>query len=222
MEIDGDQDADAALRRPPGHSLTSAVVSGDSTDDGENIFEETSDDEGPLYAQDPFNEANSDELYDKDLDEENEAYVYKYLRSGRKEKVKVVEKQDHGEDTTRHITAYKPRNSDAVLSCPLCFNIVCMDSQRHERYHNQFRAMFVMGITVDWHTRLVYDAHNQLLRQKSDNSPIQIPPNYSINEIPQYEDGEYFPVLCANCGTQVAALDMKDEVYHFHGCLESS
>eukprot|EP00339_Tiarina_fusa_P012475 CAMPEP_0117076960 /NCGR_PEP_ID=MMETSP0472-20121206/54245_1 /TAXON_ID=693140 ORGANISM="Tiarina fusus, Strain LIS" /NCGR_SAMPLE_ID=MMETSP0472 /ASSEMBLY_ACC=CAM_ASM_000603 /LENGTH=70 /DNA_ID=CAMNT_0004803061 /DNA_START=8 /DNA_END=216 /DNA_ORIENTATION=+ len=70
MEIDDGQEANPAPRRPLGHSLASAIVSGDS-DDGD-IFEET-DDDGPLYAKDPTNAANADELYDKDLDEENEA-----------------------------------------------------------------------------------------------------------------------------------------------------
>ena len=51
----------------------------------------------------------------------------------------------------------KPRNSDAVLSCPCCFAIVCMDCQRHVRYANQFRAMFVMNIGVSWHKRLRWD-----------------------------------------------------------------
>jgi hypothetical protein len=51
----------------------------------------------------------------------------------------------------------KPRTSDAVLSCPRCFTTVCMDCQQHERYANQFRAMFVMNIGVDWNKRMVYD-----------------------------------------------------------------
>ena len=49
----------------------------------------------------------------------------------------------------------KPRTSDAVLSCPRCFTTVCMDCQQHERYANQFRAMFVMNIGVDWNKRMV-------------------------------------------------------------------
>ena len=42
-------------------------------------------------------------------------------------------------ETSKTIEAYRPRRSDAVLSCPCCFNIVCMDCQRHKRYPNQFR-----------------------------------------------------------------------------------
>mmetsp|Transcript_40749 Transcript_40749/g.85347 ORF Transcript_40749/g.85347 Transcript_40749/m.85347 type:complete len:413 (+) Transcript_40749:84-1322(+) len=51
----------------------------------------------------------------------------------------------------------RPRTSDAILSCPRCFNIVCMDCQQHDRYVNQYRAMFVMNIGVDWSRRMVYD-----------------------------------------------------------------
>jgi len=35
--------------------------------------------------------------------------------------------------------------------------IVCMDCQRHKRYDDQFWAMFVMNIGVDWESKLVYD-----------------------------------------------------------------
>ena len=53
----------------------------------------------------------------------------------------------------------KPRNSDAVLSCPCCFTILCMDCQRHVKYNNQYRAMFVMNIGVAWHKRLRWDEY---------------------------------------------------------------
>ncbi len=39
----------------------------------------------------------------------------------------------------------RARHSDAILSCPLCFTTLCIDCQQHERYENQFRAMFVMN-----------------------------------------------------------------------------
>ena len=104
-----------------------------------------------------------------------------------------------------------------------------MDCQRHQRYLNQFRAMFVMGITVDWHSRLIYDEQQQMLVPKRLRHPNQAPPDtHDLSEIGEvndggleYKEGEYFPVQCGNCRTQVAALDMIEEVYHFHGCLES-
>lgn len=88
--------------------------------------------------------------------------------------------------------------------------------------------VFVMGIVVEWQSRLVYDEDQQLLVPKAQaDHPNRIPED--LNEIGekkeesiQYKEGEFFPVLCGNCRTQVAALDMIEEVYHFHGCLESS
>ena len=102
------------------------------------------------------------------------------------------------------VQVYKPRSSDAVLSCPCCFNIVCMDCQRHKRYVNQFRAMFVMGVVVDWNNILVYDDDQQTLVAKI---------------VDNQQDNEYYSVECATCRTQVGALDMTDEVYHFFGCI---
>ena len=110
-------------------------------------------------------------LYDENLDAEDEAYVYNNLRGGHADT-----QNNQNCDKTKPV---KPRNSDAVLSCPCCFNIVCMDCQRHERYHNQYRAMFVMSIEVDWQHRLKYDDKVQgLVRwnppqpQESDSSSM--------------------------------------------------
>ena len=143
------------------------------------------------------------------------------MRGGIEENVTVVETKENSEASTRQIKALKPRNSDAVLSCPCCFNIVCMDCQRHTKYTNQFRAMFVMGVTVDWHARLIYDEKQQALIPKPDIPKEQVPEEEE-GEYPKNEPGEYFSVLCLNCHTQVAALDMNEELYYFHGCLESS
>lgn len=40
------------------------------------------------------------------------------------------------------------RVSDAVLSCPGCFTMLCLDCQKHDKYHNQYRAMFVVNCQV--------------------------------------------------------------------------
>jgi hypothetical protein len=61
----------------------------------------------------------------------------------------------HKKSQIKQALVLKPRTSDAILSCPRCFTTVCMDCQQHERYANQFRAMFVMNIGVDWNKRMV-------------------------------------------------------------------
>jgi hypothetical protein len=179
--------------------------------------ESSSEEEGgdEMYQR---NNNHPDELFDDQADDEDEAYVYKNLRSGTEETVQVV-----NGDTTRNLRVLKPRNSDAVLSCPCCFNIVCMDCQRHERFANQFRAMFVMGISVDWNEKLRYDdARGGLVIAQDDTETSHRVPLEAEDHAKLEENEVYYNVRCANCQTQVAALDMKDEVYHFFGCLESS
>ena len=95
---------------------------------------------------------------------------------------------------------HRTTKTDAILSCPCCLEIVCVDCQRHETYHDQFRAMFVRNIHVDWGTKLVLDNERGLVETT--------------------KEFEYYKVTCANCHTPVAALD-KEEVYHFYGCLAS-
>ncbi len=72
-------------------------------------------------------------------------------------------------------------------------------------------------------TKLGQDNQEELLDNGSD---CMIPHDLRTTSQPQLvlpptKEGEYFSVGCTNCGTQVAALDMKNEVY-FYGCLESS
>lgn len=65
--------------------------------------------------------------------------------------------QNNSQQQLQQARLLRPRTSDAILSCPRCFTIVCMDCQQHDRYVNQYRAMFVMNIGVDWSKRMVYD-----------------------------------------------------------------
>jgi hypothetical protein len=66
----------------------------------------------------------SDPLYDQELDDQDAEWVQ--VHSGG--------------------VANLP--SDAILSCPACFSIVCLASQQHELYSNQFRALFVHNCLV--------------------------------------------------------------------------
>lgn len=137
----------------------------------------------------------------------------------------------------------KPRSSDAVLSCPCCFQIVCMDCQRHENYSNQFRAMFVMNIGVSWDKHVTPEGSSKPSsngRSTTSNNLGSVyneyhgPKNNSSNQQEYHQeqqqqpvsiqDGQetYYSVHCNNCYTEVAALDMTDEVYHFFGCLVSA
>ena len=191
------EQADDAERRPM------AVVS-----TGES--EQSDDDEAWMFGEP--SEMQPDELYGENLDDEDEAWVYKHLRGGVEETVNIRTKNS---SQLQQAKLLKPRTSDAVLSCPCCFAIVCMDCQRHERYENQFRAMFVMNISVEWNHKLVYCDKKKALIDKPPTPSHQIPPEKEHEQV-------YYSVLCSTCRTQVAALDMEDEVYHFFGCLASA
>ena len=216
-----------------------------------------------------------DDFFDEDADDEDEAYVYKHLRSGMLETINVLPERQKTESNStpgnynsdtglagaemssnhpnrKKLQALKPRNTDAVLSCPYCFHIVCMDCQRHTTYKNQYRAMFVMNIMVRWDMPLRYSNENRCLEpyhmQATTNSienrsnvvcdfetdQIMSPlerstiANKHVKKSDQsdfdanMDTGIYYTVCCANCQTTVAALNMTDEVYHFSGCLASA
>jgi hypothetical protein len=220
-----------------------------------------------------------DKLYNPNKDDEDEAWVYKHLRGGMEEPISIrsttttTKDDDDDEGRTDQATGaisssnsttagipqnaqvLKPRNSDAVLSCPCCFQIVCMDCQRHERYSNQFRAMFVMNIEVSWHLTLSPEImgqekkakdhddddddstnmnHKKQRRTNEHSNATSIPPDPTEEGVdgglfkldfegnPTDKNEIYYSVHCNGCKTQVAALNMRDEVYHFFGCLVSS
>ena len=88
-------------------------------------------------------------LYNEDEDEANEAWVTEHLMLGDGTKAAGKKKSnDPNIEAILNRTKKKPRDSDAVLSCPACFTILCYDCQQHENYSNQFRAMFVLQCTV--------------------------------------------------------------------------
>lgn len=203
MEDAPQQVAAAAADIPPLRSaiVTSGESEGDSSQD--EHLKEVPDDSTPA--------ATADELYyDPEGDEADEAYVYQHLRGG-----SCTETGVDGDDNDTAPSPVKPRSSDAVLQCPCCFQIVCMDCQQHERYKNQFRAMFVQNIAVKWNERLVYDDASQTLVPA-------VATTESNGQVMNDDEHYYYKTVCANCQTQVAALDMTDEVYHFYGCLASA
>lgn len=211
-------------------------------------------------------------LYDPNGDEEDEAYVYKHLRGGVEEVVKLelaaaaatqptnnktqspptndcstnhaMQSHPHSSslllssppssssssslNQTQTMSILKPRHSDAILSCPCCFQIVCMDCQRHEKYTNQYRAMFVMNIGVDWNHVLDYSDHKQKQQQELEEEEPNAYKRFNQDamdhcciENTKEATHVYYSVHCLQCKTEVAALGMHDEVYHFFGCLVS-
>jgi hypothetical protein len=79
--------------------------------------------------------------------------------------------------------------------------------------------MFVMNIRVDWNHELVYsEAQNGLV----DKPTTALAVHTTLVPAEQENSQVYYSVQCSACQTQVAALDMKEEIYHFFGCLSSA
>lgn len=121
---------------------------------------------------DGLNDEN-DEFYDPDEDDENEKWLIKTMREMNLEKdsLKLDEKN---------------MNSDATLSCPKCFTLLCLESQQHETYEHQYRAIFVKNCNTD--------------EKKTMN----------------VEGDEYNPVYCIKCNTQVGVRDNEEIYEFFH------
>jgi len=103
-------------------------------------------------------------LYDDDEDEVNEDWVVEHLMLGEEKKI-----------NGRKVK--KARETDAVLSCPACFTILCCDCQQHDLYANQFRAMFVFKCRVVKEETLTFDPnrpHQGQAKQKKNKkvSPL--------------------------------------------------
>ncbi|CAL1374899.1 unnamed protein product [Linum trigynum] len=122
------------------------------------------------------------EFYDPKLDERDEAWVGKQRRGNRR--------------------------SDAVLSCPACFTTVSLQSQRHERYVTQYRAVAVMNCNVESRgDQMAVDGTEEgggSGRRSSEGSNSS-----SVDR-----------VRCSVCDTQVGVRD-EEEVYHFFNVIPS-
>lgn len=136
-----------------------------------------------------------DELYDEQADDADEAWVNRHYRK----------------EATRRTTQGKGqqgKGSDAVLNCPCCFTTICMDCQRHDRYKNQFRAMFTVNCTVKTHVRVAPPGQEAAGKTKKGEDGGR------------EEEEVLYPVVCAACGTEVGVQD-DEEVFHFYNVLAS-
>lgn len=134
--------------------------------------------------------SNDELLYDPDMDNDDQAWIDDQRREYAFPNSKITDKQ-------------KPLpNSDAVLNCPACLSLLCLDCQRHEIYKSQYRAMFVKNCIVDTSQKLYYPIKG---KKKNFN---------------QNKQDEYYSVSCSVCKTAVAVYD-KEEVYHFFNVVSS-
>ncbi|GLI60556.1 hypothetical protein VaNZ11_002714, partial [Volvox africanus] len=110
------------------------------------------------------------------------------------------------------------RLSDAVLSCPGCFTTLCIDCQRHEKYHNQYRAMFVMNCSVEEDEQGGEGgggAFNPAVGEGGCRGG-------SRRSKRARGSAQYRRVCCSVCGTEVGALEVAEELYHFYHIFPSN
>ncbi|XP_023842675.1 E2F-associated phosphoprotein [Salvelinus sp. IW2-2015] len=161
---------------------------------------------------------NDELLYDPDEDDRDQAWV-DAKRKRYNEKRRLPSSQN------RRGQSQGLPSSDAVLNCPACMTMLCLDCQRHDKYRTQYRAMFVMNCTVNKEEILRYKTLNEKNLRNRKRKGRQPEPTAAIEAtdsgVVVGMGGEiYHPVQCTECSTEVAVLD-KDEVYHFFNILAS-
>ncbi|CAN8022798.1 unnamed protein product [Ixodes persulcatus] len=144
--------------------------------------------------------SNDDLLYDPEMDDEDEKWVNEQRRVCMFPDASTSSKPD----TAKNVRPLP--TSDAVLNCPACMSVLCLDCQRHEIYNTQYRAMFVKNCVV------------------SDTEVLKCPPSRSKrkkNSGGADDPRDLFrPVRCRVCKTEVAVVD-RDEVFHFFNVIAS-
>jgi len=163
-------------------------------------------------------QSNDDLFYDPAADDKDQVWVNKqrdaYFSKHGAESVK-------GGAGTESQESNKPLpSSDAVLNCPACFTLLCLDCQRHDFYEGQYRAMFVMNCATDkTENRYIPSKSGRYKGRKrklsNGSAEAAVPPSFQ----PDSSDS-FNPVKCKVCNTEVAVFD-SDEVYHFYNVLTS-
>lgn len=118
---------------------------------------------------------DSDSLHDPEADDEDEAWVLTNLLQST--------------SLSKEITN--------PISCPRCFTTLSFQSQPHDTFEGQFRAIAVVNVRVDPTCR------------------IRIKDKMGTN---QQNDADYEPVVCDSCGVHVGAKD-KEKLYHFFNVI---
>ncbi|GIY31593.1 e2F-associated phosphoprotein [Caerostris darwini] len=141
---------------------------------------------------------NDELFYDPDMDDEDEKWINEKRRS-------YIFPSPNKNANSK----LKPLpNSDAVLNCPACLSLLCLDCQRHEIYKGQYRAMFVSNCKIMDSETLSYPSKKKKSRRKNEDAPTS------------NEKETFNPVRCSICNTEVAVYD-KEEIYHFFNVLAS-
>ncbi|KAF0294055.1 E2F-associated phosphoprotein [Amphibalanus amphitrite] len=153
--------------------------------------------------------SNDQLLYDPEMDERDQQWVDRQRRRY----------QPAAGSSTGNLQSKPTKlpHSDAVLNCPACMTMLCLDCQRHELYSNQYRAMFVFNCDVDSTQALRYRLKEPPKRRGRRGA---VEKESDDRSSPADSQELFNPVKCATCKTEVAVYD-SDEVYHFFNVIAS-
>ena len=165
-----------------------------SSDKDMGVVGEEEEEDNGSFSDDEICLPTKDPLCDYRADEQDADWVHKYLMMG------------YDEDVHR---------SDATLNCPCCFALLCLDSQQHEVYNTQFRAMFVKNCVIDFERLYFYDRSTP-----SNKSPLIEVIQEEIDRVKYPMEEIFYKASCAICETEVGVFD-ADEVFHFYNVYPS-
>ncbi|XP_015918514.1 E2F-associated phosphoprotein [Parasteatoda tepidariorum] len=140
-------------------------------------------------------EINDELFYDPNMDDDDEKWINDKRRSY------IFPTKQTSSSKVKPLP-----NSDAVLNCPACLSLLCLDCQRHDIYKSQYRAMFVTNCTV--------------IETETLNYPNKKKAKKTSGEMFAKPSDVYNPVKCSICNTEVAVYD-TEEIYHFFNVIAS-
>lgn len=129
----------------------------------------------PISSDSEAINTDSDSLHDPKADDEDEQWVLTQLLQSTSLSTEIIN----------------------PVSCPQCFTTLSFQSQPHDTFEGQFRAIAVVNVRVDPTCR------------------IKVKNNMETN---QQNDLNYESVVCDSCGVYVGAKD-KENVYHFFNVI---
>ena len=77
---------------------------------------------------------DDDLFYDPDADDDDQRWIDDLRMSYAGDSKKSTARQENAKRGVKGLPT-----SDAVLNCPACFTVLCLDCQKHELYQAQFR-----------------------------------------------------------------------------------
>ncbi|XP_076030833.1 E2F-associated phosphoprotein-like [Oratosquilla oratoria] len=233
------EEATSFAKSNSGTKIEKEMVKMDDKDESQcydDVYFDSDEEDGEDQANQRRLCSNDELLYDPKMDEQDQLWVDKRRRS-----YQVKKKNRLNPDEPQLLP-----QSDAVLNCPACLTThLCLDCQRHEKYTNQYRAMFVFNCKVDRTQLLSYpkkETKTERLQRIKQKRVTQREAMSLQNEAPAGLDAQansaqgtstldsaaeneewmdnFHPVLCNICGTKVAVYD-EDEIYHFFNIVTS-